>query len=239
DPFVLSGDGYTPDSTIQGQTLAEDGTVLNEFTADADDNGAFSQDLEVPADLEPGTYGVRMTDTTGATAETTATVIDTTVDPTVTIEPNQLAPGDPFVLSGDGYTPDSTIQGQTLAEDGTVLNEFTADADQNGAFSQDLEVPADLEPGTYGVRMTDTTGATAETTATVIETGGDDGGQNPGEGNEGGSGDDGTGEDGTGESGSLPETGTETAVLGAVALALIVAGGLMVRAHRRSRIEQA
>ncbi|MFC7403829.1 hypothetical protein ACFQQL_01805, partial [Georgenia alba] len=103
-------------------------------------------------------------------AAPTMAATDPPADPTVTIEPNQLAPGDPFVLSGEGYTPDSTIQGQTLAEDGTVLNEFTADADQNGAFSQDLEVPADLEPGTYGVRMTDTTGATAETTATVIDT---------------------------------------------------------------------
>src|SRR5690606_25060093 len=169
DEFSVSGVGYTPDSTVEGQTLDSDGNVVGEASFEANSAGAISESGLVPDQLTPGQYVVQLTDVSGATAQDDVTIVDASVDPSVTIEPNQLFPGDPFTLSGEGYTPSSTIQGETLDAEGNALNEFTAEADADGAFSQDLEVPADLEPGTYGVRMTDAGGATAETTATVLD----------------------------------------------------------------------
>jgi Fibronectin type III domain len=57
-----------------------------------------------------------------------------------------VAPGGDVVVAGDGYAPYSSV---TLTVYSTPILLATVTADGDGAFSQAVRVPADLEPGTH------------------------------------------------------------------------------------------
>ncbi|MBO0608649.1 choice-of-anchor G family protein [Myceligenerans salitolerans] len=169
---VVTGEGYTPDSTVTIQLTDADGNPVGDpVTAPTDETGAFTADLCVPEDAEPGDYTVVGTDdTTGTPAEAPLTV--TPVDgitPSISVDPTVVDPGECTVVSGEGYTPNSTVTVQLTDADGNPVGDpVTAETDETGAFTVDLCVPEDAEPGDYTVIGTDDeTGTPAETPLTV------------------------------------------------------------------------
>ncbi|MFE7509342.1 choice-of-anchor G family protein [Promicromonospora sp. NPDC057488] len=171
---TVSGEGYTPDSTVTVQLTDADGNPVGEpVTVDTDENGAFTTDLTVPDDAEPGDYTVVGTDdTTGTPAEAALTVAPAAeIDPTLTADPAEVEPGGTVTVDGAGYTPDSTATVQLTDADGNPVGDpVTVDTDENGAFTTDLTIPDDAEPGDHTVVATDdTTGTTAEAALAVAE----------------------------------------------------------------------
>ncbi|RPF22835.1 hypothetical protein EDD34_3510 [Myceligenerans xiligouense] len=168
---VVSGEGYTPDSTVTVQLTDADGNPIGEsIEAETDDTGAFTADLCAPDDTAPGEHTVIGTDdTTGTPAETPLAVTPSAIEPTISVDPTEVAPGECTVVSGEGYTPNSTVTVQLTDADGNFVGDLiTAPTDAAGAFTVDLCVPEDAEPGDFTVVGTDdTTGTPAETPLTV------------------------------------------------------------------------
>ncbi|MFC7022186.1 choice-of-anchor G family protein [Promicromonospora thailandica] len=170
---MVTGAGYTPDSTVTVQLTDADGNPVGDpVVVDTDENGAFTTDLVVPEDAEPGDFTVVGTDdTTGTPAEAPLTVAEgTAVTPEITVDPSEVVPGACTVVSGTGYTPDSTVTVQLTDADGNPVGEpVSAETDADGAFEVELCVPEDAEPGDFTVVATDdTTGTPAEAPLTVI-----------------------------------------------------------------------
>ncbi|WP_130451553.1 SdrD B-like domain-containing protein [Zhihengliuella halotolerans] len=174
DPTTADGTGYTPDSTATVQLVDPAGTDVGDpIPADTDPDGAFTVEVPVPEDAEPGDYTVVGTDdTTGETAEAVLTVTEPTgIDPAIVLDPTEVPAGDPTTADGTGYTPDSTATVQLVDPAGTDVGDpIPADTDADGAFTVEVPVPEDAEPGDYTVVGTDdTTGETAEAVLTVTE----------------------------------------------------------------------
>lgn len=171
---VVTGEGYTPNSTATVQlTDAEGNPVGDPITVDTDENGAFTTDLCVPEDAEPGEHTVIGTDdTTGTPAETPLTVTTPgEISPTIVADPAEVFPGDETTITGEGYTPDSTATVQLVdAEGNPVGDEVTVTTDENGSFELPAVIQEDTPPGEYTVIGTDdTTGIPAEAPLTVLD----------------------------------------------------------------------
>ncbi|MBE1874105.1 hypothetical protein IHE71_00040, partial [Myceligenerans sp. TRM 65318] len=68
----------------------------------------------------------------------------------------EVAPGECTVVTGEGYTPNSTVTVQLTDADGNPVGDpIVAETDDTGAFTVDLCVPEDAEPGDYTVIGTD------------------------------------------------------------------------------------
>ncbi|MFC6507454.1 choice-of-anchor G family protein [Promicromonospora citrea] len=170
---VVSGTGYTPDSTVTVQLTDADGNPVGEpVTAETDADGAFTADLCVPEDAEAGDFTVVGTDdSTGTPAEAPLVVAPAAeIDPSLTVDPAEVVPGGTTTVTGEGYTPDSTVTVQLTDADGNPVGDpVTVDTDETGAFTTPLVVPEDAEPGDFTVVGTDdATGTPAEAPLTVV-----------------------------------------------------------------------
>ncbi|MBE1874319.1 choice-of-anchor G family protein, partial [Myceligenerans pegani] len=107
---VVSGEGYTPNSTVTVQLADADGNPVGDpIVAETDENGAFTVDLCTPPDTPPGDYTIIGTDDeTGTPAETPVVITPAPIEPTITVDPTEVAPGECTVVTGEGYTPNST-----------------------------------------------------------------------------------------------------------------------------------
>ncbi|MGI5190421.1 choice-of-anchor G family protein [Promicromonospora sp. CA-289599] len=169
----VTGEGYTPSSTVTVQLTDADGNPVGDpIVVDTDENGAFTADLCVPEDAEPGDYTVVGTDdTTGTPAEAPLTITEpAAITPTLAVDPSEVAPGGTTTVTGEGYTPDSTVTVQLTDADGNPVGDpIVVDTDENGGFTTPLVVPEDADLGDYTVVGTDdTTGTPAEAPLTVI-----------------------------------------------------------------------
>ncbi|WP_423462417.1 choice-of-anchor G family protein [Promicromonospora sp. MS192] len=92
------------------------------------------------------------------------------VDPSLTVNPDSVAPGQSTVATGEGYTPDSTATVQLTDPEGNPVGDpITVDTDADGGFTTPVTVPADAELGDYTVVGTDdTTGEAAEAPLAVV-----------------------------------------------------------------------
>ncbi|MFD7024391.1 choice-of-anchor G family protein [Promicromonospora sukumoe] len=92
------------------------------------------------------------------------------IDPTLTVLPASVAPGQSTVATGEGYTPDSTATVQLVDPEGNPVGDAIAvDTDSEGGFTTPVPVPDDAELGDYTVVGTDdTTGEAAEAPLAVI-----------------------------------------------------------------------
>ncbi|WP_460749684.1 choice-of-anchor G family protein, partial [Myceligenerans cantabricum] len=171
DCTVVTGEGYTPDSTATVQLTDADGNPVGDpIVVDTDENGAFTTDVCSTPDTPPGDYTVVGTDDeTGTPGEVPVTILPAPIEPTISVDPTEVAPGECTVVSGEGYTPDSTVTVQLTDADGNPVGDpVVADTDDVGAFTVDLCVPEDAEPGDYTVIGTDdATDTPAEAPLTV------------------------------------------------------------------------
>lgn len=92
------------------------------------------------------------------------------IDPSLTVDPVTVAPGQSTIATGAGYTPDSTATVQLTDPDGNPVGDaIPVDTDSEGGFSVPVPVPADAELGIYPVVGTDdTTGQAAEAPLAVV-----------------------------------------------------------------------
>ncbi|MFD2797324.1 choice-of-anchor G family protein [Promicromonospora vindobonensis] len=92
------------------------------------------------------------------------------IDPSLTVNPGSVAPGQSTIATGEGYTPDSTATVQLTDPDGNPVGDaIPVDTDAEGGFTVPVPVPSDAELGDYTVIGTDdTTGEAAEAPLAVI-----------------------------------------------------------------------
>lgn len=92
------------------------------------------------------------------------------IDPSLTVDPVTVAPGQSTIATGEGYTPDSTATVQLEDPEGNPVGDpISVDTDENGGFTVPVPVPADAELGVYVVVGTDdTTGEAAEAPLAVV-----------------------------------------------------------------------
>lgn len=92
------------------------------------------------------------------------------IDPSLTVNPDSVAPGQSTVATGEGYTPDSTATVQLEDPEGNPVGDaIQVETDADGSFTTPVPVPADAELGDYSVVGTDdTTGEAAEAPLAVV-----------------------------------------------------------------------
>ncbi|MDS2174343.1 choice-of-anchor G family protein, partial [Nesterenkonia sp. CL21] len=98
-----------------------------------------------------------------------------TLDPALTVDPNEVAPGESTTIEGTGYTPDSTVTLEITDSEGNVIDTIPGvETDGEGNFTYEWTVPEGTDVGDLTVVGTDdTTDESAEAVLTVSE--GDDG----------------------------------------------------------------
>ncbi|WP_165362791.1 choice-of-anchor G family protein [Promicromonospora panici] len=92
------------------------------------------------------------------------------IDPSLTVNPESVAPGQSTIATGEGYTPDSTATVQLEDPEGNPVGDaIQVETDADGSFTTPVPVPADAELGDYTVVGTDdTTGEAAEAPLAVV-----------------------------------------------------------------------
>jgi LPXTG-motif cell wall-anchored protein len=92
------------------------------------------------------------------------------IDPSISVNPGSVAPGQSTIATGEGYTPDSTATVQLTDPEGNPVGDaIPVDTDSEGGFTVPVPVPDDAELGDYTVVGTDdTTGQAAEAPLAVI-----------------------------------------------------------------------
>lgn len=93
------------------------------------------------------------------------------IDPSLSVDPVTVAPGQSTIATGEGYTPDSTVTVQLEDPEGNPVGDpIQVDTDSNGGFTVEVPVPDDAELGVYPVVGTDdTTGEAAEAPLAVVD----------------------------------------------------------------------
>ncbi|MEU4364332.1 choice-of-anchor G family protein [Promicromonospora sp. NPDC023987] len=155
---IATGEGYTPDSTATVQLTDPEGNPVGDaIPVDTDSEGSFSVPVPVPADAELGVYPVVGTDdTTGQAAEAPLAVVAGSdicaMDPTLTVEPGAVYPGDTVSVVGQGFPAGVPVVVQLRdAEGNPVGDPITVTPDEACGFITDLTVPEDAEPGDHVV----------------------------------------------------------------------------------------
>ena len=158
------------------------------------------------------------------------------------VNPGTVPPGGTFTASGRGCAPGSTvtitvIEGRVQRATGDVIMTITTTTDENGEFSVEIKLPADVAAGIYTVEARcpvdpnlDPNDPTIQGTVvdgelifsseiTVVASGG------------GGGGGGGEGVD----QGDIVRTGSDLNGLGLVGAGLLAVGGLVLVASKRRR----
>ena len=91
---------------------------------------------------------------------------------TVTVNPEQVAPGETTTVNGEGYAPNTEVTVQLTDKDGKPVGEpVKVTTDENGNFSTQITVPEDAAPGEYTVTAEDTEGNKDDTRLLVTDGG--------------------------------------------------------------------
>lgn len=126
DQVTVIGSGFTPDSEV---VVTLDGEELGTTTATAD--GDIEELLELPEDIEPGTYELVATGSVdGEVANDTLNVEEASVDEEETPGEDE-APGDGEETPGDDETPEPAVEpALTVAQDEILLEDFVGDSEE-------------------------------------------------------------------------------------------------------------
>ncbi|PUB30025.1 hypothetical protein C8K30_102403 [Promicromonospora sp. AC04] len=149
----------TSDAVTQTSTAAASAAVVTSFDLSAL-SIALLPENEV-ARINLGNAAVRFQSEDDGSGE---------IDPTLTVNPGSVAPGQSTIATGEGYTPDSTATVQLEDPEGNPVGDpIAVDTDAEGGFTVPVPVPADAELGDYTVVGTDdTTGEAAEAPLAVV-----------------------------------------------------------------------
>ncbi|TAM91032.1 MAG: hypothetical protein EPN43_04870 [Jatrophihabitans sp.] len=147
----------------------------------------------------------------GLGVATTAGAAPYTNQMTVGVSNSSPSPGQSITVSGTGATPNGQV---SIDFHSTVVHLATVTANVDGAYTATVTIPTG-QCGAHTIVATDvTTGNTASTAVTLPAC---------------------TASTGTGTGGGLSATGVAVAGIGAVGVALLLGGGLMLLLGRRRR----
>lgn len=160
ETIEVTGTGFTPGGEVSFD--------YGETTAEADEDGEVSVELEIAEDADLGEVEVTATDEASEeTASVTFEVVSADEDEASAIDPSisvadEVAQGESLEVTGSGFTAEGEVE--------VSLNpDVTTSADSNGDFSVDLEVAEDAETGDAEVIATDVeTGEQASATVTIV-----------------------------------------------------------------------
>ncbi|OFI38287.1 hypothetical protein BIU82_18350 [Arthrobacter sp. SW1] len=174
DDTQVTGQGFAPNSPVEVQLVDPAGNPVGDPVAvTTDGEGNFTTPLTVPEGSAPGEYSVEAVDGEGGEDSTTLAVTpEDGEDPTVTVDPSAVAPGNATTVTGEGFAPNSPVTVQLVDSEGNPVGEpVEVTTDENGNFTTPLTVPEGTTPGDYAVVATDDEGNEAESPLTVIEAG--------------------------------------------------------------------
>lgn len=158
-------------------SLAIDGRRLAMTTADED--GGFEARVALPRDVSPGRHRIEVRDAgSGRVARSVEIEVRDPAVPTVDVQPRRVGRGERVVVRGGGLARGRRVRAVLVAEDGTARDLVEARVRRNGLVGVVAEVPADVDPGRYTVRVRDRAGADLAPAATVDVEGGEDGAAN-------------------------------------------------------------
>jgi predicted alpha-1,2-mannosidase len=229
--------------TVTGSGFASDEDVLVELktlpngastTVRSSGTGTISTTITVPDDAVPALYSLTATGETSKNPADSTVVVNEPPAPPVVYTPRVIAnstagrPGDAVGLDGSGFAPGEAVTVEFRSAPVTVA---TATADRNGIMTANFSIPADAEVGEHTIVVTG-----AESNAPVVITFQVLPPVLPGDGSTGAS-----GPTDPAANGHLSNTGLgiqPLVALGAVALAAMLVGGLVLVLRRRRRITE-
>ena len=135
--YKVSVDGQV----IKGLTVAELKEGVGPFAIGANQTARVTLEYDNPAYALKG-FGK---DTTVKSVTVKAENLST---PTVTVDPSTVEAGKTITVKGTGFAPESAV---TLTLHSEPVEVGTATADENGAFSAEVTVPANTEAGDHTV----------------------------------------------------------------------------------------
>src|SRR5699024_4350250 len=162
-------------STVTIEVTDQDGNTIGEIVeVTVEDDGTFTQPWTIPEDVDPGELIVDGTDNDNPdiNAQETLLAVETTVyEPSVTVNPDEVAAGDETVISGVDFVAGSSVTIVITDEAGNSVDTIEdVPVDENGNFSDvTWTVPDEVEAGELTVTATDEEENSAETPLSVVE----------------------------------------------------------------------
>ena len=166
---TVTGQGFTPNSTISTLGINIGGMIGNASSVPLDMNGNFSYSFILSA-MPSGTYAVKVTDVVGRSASATfiVTTPNTTPPPTISLTPTSGSPGSKFTINGYNFTPYGTIQSADVLFNNVASTGTKFSIDNIGDVSFTLTLSATQQVGTYTIMVTDSSGKSASANFTVL-----------------------------------------------------------------------
>ncbi|AMM20172.1 hypothetical protein AX769_08325 [Frondihabitans sp. PAMC 28766] len=221
----ISSDGWPPNTDITVVYRDADGKAIGDpHVIHTDADGKFTDTLDVPKGTPAGDLTITGTDPAGDTTSAVAAV----EKPTITVDPDPIAPGGTGTIHGDGFPPDTDITIVVIDDSGDPIGKPTIiKTDGDGSFTETITIPKGTPAGPITITGDDGAGDSTSTPAGIaipVAPGG------------------GTGTGGTGSTsanvagGVLAFTGSNPGAAGGIAALLLGLGtALTMVARRRKR----
>jgi 5-hydroxyisourate hydrolase-like protein (transthyretin family) len=145
------------------------GDIIYSTERTTDDSGEFLLQLSTGRDDVPGQYTVRMIQDNTVAAAATLTITDSAdaeapadeqaaqpdeppaAEASLEVVPESVNAGDTVFISGAGFTPDAAVMINARNAQNEVIDERSVNADSNGTFLYNLQLPDDAVSGEYTV----------------------------------------------------------------------------------------
>ncbi|GAA1176342.1 hypothetical protein GCM10009674_11440 [Nesterenkonia xinjiangensis] len=162
EDLTVTGEGYVPGSTVVVDFSDVDGNVYDSVEGvSVDQDGTFTITWTVSDSVAPGALVITGTDESDPTIwdVTAVAVTDEAADvedPSISIEPQAVNPGEDVTVSGEGFTPGTTVTIEITDADGNVIGVIEGvEVGDDGTFTVDWTVPEDTVPCIKVVTATD------------------------------------------------------------------------------------
>ncbi|GAA4912870.1 choice-of-anchor G family protein [Nesterenkonia rhizosphaerae] len=169
----IGGSNFTP-GTVDVTLTPEGGTPATIPGVEVGEDGSFTTEWDVPAELPDGTV-ITVTATDPDSDEPLAEGTFTIVEPeaefegTVSADPAERAPGQATTVTGGGWDPASTLVLRLIDGEGNTVATYPGIAvDEEGTFSHTVTVPLGAALGAGAITATQN-GNVAEDVLTILD----------------------------------------------------------------------
>lgn len=168
--FTIYGNKFTPNGTVKSTDILWNGSPLTFIqTYSIDASGTVSIPLMIKSGTYPGTYSIRVTDSSGknASGSFTVTAPQTTLPASITLSPVNGTPGSTVTIIGHNFTPNGTITMSNILWNGVPCTGSTVNIDNLGNFSVIITISINQSLGSYAIVVIDSLGKKASAAFTV------------------------------------------------------------------------
>ncbi|MGQ7788937.1 hypothetical protein SD455_16305, partial [Nesterenkonia sp. K-15-9-6] len=162
EDLTVTGEGYVPGSTVVVDFSDVDGNVYDSVEGvSVGQDGTFTITWTVTSNVASGALFIFGTDEDDpsiwdATAVAVTDAEGDSEDPTVSVDPQAVNPGEDITVSGEGFTPGTTVTVEITDVDGNVIGTIDGvEVGEDGTFTIIWTVPADTVPCIKVVTVTD------------------------------------------------------------------------------------